>query len=81
MLIIREYSRAAEFYLPPDVRFLTCTSENGRTMCRMARGQTVRWLAEDNATEPEDIETSADLDCCFSLAHSTKNNDMFIRNR
>ena len=86
-LASKEYSRAVEPHLPPAVRFLTCTFgelkggkavEKG-TMCKMARGQMVRWLAENNITDPEDIKNFADLDYCFSSVCSTVNNYVFIR--
>ena len=88
-LASKEYSRAVEPHLPPAVRFLNCTFgelkggkvvEKG-TMCKMARGQMVRWLAENNITDPEDIKDFADLDYRFSSAHSTENNYVFIREK
>ena len=88
-LASKEYSRAVEPHLPPDVRFLTCTFgelkggkvvEKG-TMCKMARGQMVRWLAENNVTDSDDIKDFADLDYHFFPACSSKNNYVFIRNR
>ena len=87
-LASKEYSRAVEPYLPSAVRFLTCTfgeMKEGKavekgTMCKMARGQMVRWLAENNVTDPEDIKDFADLDYRFSLARSSKNNYVFIHN-
>ena len=88
-LASKEYSRAVGPHLPPAVRFLTCTFgelkggkivEKG-TMCKMARGQMVRWLAENDVTEPEDIKGFADLDYRFSPARSTENNYVFIREK
>ena len=88
-LASKEYSRAVESHLPPDVRFLTCTFgelkgekviEKG-AMCKMARGQMMRWLAENNVTDPENIKNFADLDYRFSRAHSTENNYVFIRKK
>ena len=85
-LASKEYSRAVEPHLPPDIRFLTCTFgelkggkvvEKG-TMCKMARGQMVRWLAENNVTDPETIKEFADLDYHFCSAHSTGNNYVFV---
>ena len=67
-------------------QFLTCTFgelkggkviEKG-TMCKMARGQMVRWLAENHVTEPEDIQSFTDLNYHFSAAHSTENNYVFL---
>ena len=86
-LASKEYSRAVEPHLPPAVRFLTCTFgelkddkviEKG-TMCKMARGQMVRWLAENNITDPENIKKFADLDYRFSSVRSTVNDYVFIR--
>ena len=85
-LASKEYSRAVEPHLPPAVRFLTCTFgelkgdrvvEKG-TMCKMARGQMVRWLAENNATARSDIKDFADLDYRYSSARSTENCYVFI---
>lgn len=86
-LASREYSRAVEPHLPASVRFLSCTFgelKEGRvmekgTLCKMARGQMVRWLAENNITDPEDIRAFADLGYRFSPEHSTENNDVFIK--
>ena len=88
-LASKEYSHAVESHLPPAVRFLTCTFgelKDGKvvekgTMCKMARGQMVRWLAENNVTDPDDIKDFADLDYHFFPACSSKNNYVFIRNR
>lgn len=86
-LASKEYSRAVEPHLPPSVRFLTCTfgeQKEGKvvekgTMCKMARGQMVRWLAENNITSRSDIRAFADLGYRFSPDHSTENNDVFIK--
>ena len=86
-LASREYSRAVEPYLPSVVRFLTCTFGELRggkiiekgTLCKMARGQMVRWLAENRVTDPEEIREFADLGYRFSPARSTENNYGFIR--
>ena len=88
-LASKEYSRAVEPYLPPAVRFLTCTfgeMKDGKviekgTMCKMARGQMVRWLAENNVTDPENINNFADLAYRFSGTWSTENNYVFIREK
>lgn len=86
-LASKEYSRAVVPYLPPRVRSLTCVFgelkggkviEKG-TMCKMARGQMVRWLAENHITAPSDIQTFAQLDYRFSVDHSTENNFVFIK--
>ena len=88
-LASKEYSRAVEPHLPPTVRFLTCTFgelKDGKviekgTMCKMARGRMVRWLAENHITDPENIKTFADSVYRFSPAHSSENNYVFIRRK
>ncbi len=86
-LASREYSRAVAPHLPPSVRFLTCTFgelkggkvvEKG-TICKMARGQMVRWLAENNVTEPEGLKAFSDLGYRFSPAHSGADHNVFLK--
>lgn len=82
-----EYSRAVEPCLPHGVRFLTCTfgeERGGRviekgTMCKIARGQMVRWLAERNITAAEDIQAFQELGYRFAGAHSSKDHYVFIK--
>lgn len=86
-LASREYSRAVEPHLPPSVRFLTCTfgeEKDGKllekgTMCKMARGQMVRWLAEHRVTDPGEIPAFSDLGYRFSPTRSTEKNLVFIK--
>lgn len=86
-LASKEYSRAVAPHLPPSVRLLTCTFgalqdekviEKG-TICKMARGQMVRWLAENSVTHPDDIPAFTDLGYRFSPIHSTNDNYVFIK--
>ena len=60
-LASKEYSQTVEKHLPPGVRFVTVvfgehingkTVEKG-TMCKMARGKMVRWMAEQAVQNPE----------------------------
>lgn len=61
-LASKEYSKAVLPHLPKSVRVLTCTfgeEKGGKivekgTLCKMARGEMVRWLAETNLTDPKD---------------------------
>ena len=86
-LASREYSRAVEPHLPPSVRFLTCTFgewKNGKvvekgTMCKMARGQMVRWLAENNVTGWADIRAFDQLGYRFRPELSTENHHVFLK--
>lgn len=86
-LASKEYSKAITAYLPNDVRFLTCTFgelKDGKvvekgTLCKMARGQMVRWLAENNVTYPENIKSFNDLGYEYEDRYSTENNYVFIK--
>ena len=86
-LASREYSRAVEPWLPPTVRFITCTFgelkggkvvEKG-TMCKMARGRMVRWLAANDSEEPEDARNFGELDYRFAEELSGNNHYIFIK--
>ncbi len=86
-LASKEYSRAVVPHLPPGVRSLTCVFgelKGGRviekgTLCKMARGQMVRWLAEDHITSPGDIRAFDQLGYRFSSGHSTQSSLVFIK--
>lgn len=86
-LASREYSRSVEPWLSPKTRFLTCVfgeKKDGRliekgTMCKMARGQMVRWLAENRVEDPGLIKDFSDLGYCFSPEDSAENLYTFIK--
>ena len=86
-LASKEYSRAVEPHLPAAVRFVTCTFgewKNGKvvekgTMCKMARGQMVRWLAQNNITHRGDIRGFDQLGYQFRAELSAENHDVFLK--
>ena len=86
-LASKEYSRAVEPHLPKSVRFLTCTFgewKDGKvvekgTMCKMARGQMVRWLAENKVTNWADIRAFDQLGYRFQPELSSDNHDVFLK--
>ena len=86
-LASKEYSRAVEAHLPEVVRFVTCTfgeQKDGKiiekgTMCKMARGQMVRWLAENNITDAADIQAFHQLDYRFQPGLSAPNHLVFLK--
>ena len=86
-LASREYSRAVEPHLPGSVRFVTCTFGEWRggkviekgTMCKMARGQMVRWLAENNVTSRAGIRAFDQLGYRFREELSAENHDVFLK--
>ena len=62
-LASREYSDAVTKHLPPSVRLVRCVFGEERagrvvekgTLCKMARGEMVRYLAEGQLTGPEAV--------------------------
>ena len=86
-LASKEYSRAVEPHLPKSVRFLTCTfgeHKDGKviekgTMCKMARGQMVRWLGGNNVTSWADIRAFDQLGYRFQPELSSENHDVFLK--
>ena len=85
-LASKEYAKAVEPHLPAGVFFLTCTFgewkgekivEKG-TACKMARGQMVRWLAENGITRAEDLKEFDGLGYRYHAVLSTQNNLVFL---
>ena len=88
-LASKEYSRAVEPHLPQSIPFVTCTFgewkdskvvEKG-TMCKMARGQMVRWLAQTGVTCREDVRGFDQLGYRFQPELSAQNHDVFLKER
>lgn len=88
-LASKEYSRAVEPHLPGGVRFITCVfgeQINGRvaekgTLCKMARGQMVRWLAENQVSSPADIPEFDQLGYRFHKELSDETHIVFLKVR
>lgn len=86
-LASKEYSVAVSKYVPDSVCFITCTfgeMKNGKvmekaTMCKMARGEMVRYMAQNQITNPEDIRAFDLLDFHFAPEHSDDKNFTFLR--
>lgn len=86
-LASKEYSKVISAYLPRSVRFITCTFgewKEGRiiekgTLCKMARGELVRWLAENNITAPQDITGFDRLGYTYCKEHSCPDSFVFIK--
>lgn len=72
-LASKEYSVCVSKYLRPGIRFITCVFGEGKggkiiekgTMCKMARGEMVRYMAEHQIENPEDIRAFDRLDYTF----------------
>ncbi|MBQ2879992.1 MAG: YaaA family protein, partial [Anaerotignum sp.] len=85
-LASKEYSLCISKHLPPSVRFITCVFgewKDGKiiekgTICKMARGEMVRFLAENQITEPEGIKAFSQLNYQYSAEHSTEDTYVFL---
>lgn len=86
-LASREYSRSVEPHLPPFVSFVTCTFgelqgnkvvEKG-TLCKMARGEMVRWMAVHQITRTGDLTDFQALGYRFAPTRSTQTHLVFLK--
>ncbi len=88
-LASKEYSKAVSAHLPQSARFLTCTfgELNGSkviekgTLCKMARGEMVRWLAENNITDPEAIKGFDRQGYTYHKEFSTDDHLVFVKKK
>lgn len=86
-LASQEYSRCVSAYLTESVRFITCLfceKKGGKlvekgTLCKMARGEMVRFLAERQIGDPEKIKAFNRLGYRFSEAESSQTTYLFIK--
>ena len=86
-LASREYSLCISRYLSDAVRFITCVfgeEKDGKviekgTMCKMARGEMVRFMAENQIMYPEQVKTFDRLNFRYSAERSDENTYVFIR--
>lgn len=85
-LASKEYSTAVSRHLSPHVRFITCVfgeEKNGRiiekgTMCKMARGEMVRFLAENGIEDPKEARAFSGLGYRFDESRSDENTYVFV---
>ena len=88
-LASKEYSLAVSHYLPSHVRFLTCVFGeriNGKvvekgTMCKMARGEMVRWMAQNRITDPVQIRAYDGLGYQLDETCSDSTTFVFIKQK
>ena len=86
-LASKEYSISILKHLPKDFRFITCVfgeEVNGKivekgTLCKMARGEMVRRMAEQRIENPEEIKTLQLLDYEYSEEHSDEKLYVFLK--
>ena len=85
-LASKEYSVCISKYLPDSVRFITCVFgewKDGKiiekgTICKMARGEMVRFMAENQIRDPEKIKTFSRLNYQYSAEHSNEDTFVFL---
>ena len=86
-LASKEYSICISKYLRPGIRFITCVfgeEKDGKiiekgTMCKMARGEMVRYMAEHQITTPEDIRAFDRLGYAFDSERSDEKAYVFVK--
>lgn len=86
-LASKEYSVCIAKHLPSHVRFITCSFAERKgdrliekgTMCKMARGEMVRFLARHQIEQPEDVKQFNSLNYRYSDADSTDKTYVFIK--
>ena len=86
-LASKEYSICVSKYLPDSVLFITCVfgeEKNGKiiekgTMCKMARGEMVRFMAQNQINTPEQIWMFDRLNYRFDETRSDENTYIFLR--
>ena len=86
-LASKEYSVCVSKYLPDNVRFITCVfgeEKDGKviekgTMCKMARGEMVRYMAENRIKDPEQIKCFDRMNYRFDSECSNREIFTFIR--
>lgn len=88
-LASKEYSRCISSHLSPGTRFLTCVfaeEKEGKlvekgTMCKMARGEMVRYLAQNRVEVPEDLRAFDRLGYSFRPDQSTDDTYVFCKEK
>ena len=86
-LASKEYSKAVEPYLQPDIRYVTCvfgSLQDGRvkvkgTQAKMARGEMVRWISERQIDEPEEVRGFDGLGYVYCPKRSTQEVYVFLK--
>lgn len=86
-LASKEYSRCVTAHLPPDARVLTCVFgelQGGKvvekgTICKMARGEMVRFMAENQVEDVQALQAFDRLGYHFCPERSDERNFVFIK--
>ena len=86
-LASKEYSKCIEKYLQPGGRYITCNffeEAQGKLVqkgvyCKMARGEMVRFMAENRIEEPEGIQQFSVMGYRFSEDLSSEKEYVYVR--
>lgn len=86
-LASKEYSKCIEKYLTPEDCYVTCVFgelSNGKvvqkgTYAKMARGEMVRFMAENNISDVEDMKGFDRLGYQYSSEKSTDREYVFVK--
>ena len=86
-LASKEYSVCISKFLPKGIRFITCVfgeEKDGKviekgTMCKMARGEMVRYLAENDIENPDKIKGFHRLGYRYDTKYSSSEKYVFIK--
>ena len=88
-LASKEYSKCIEKYLQPDDRYISCNffeEQEGKLVqkgvyCKMARGEMVRFMAENRVEEPEGIKHFAVMGYRYAKELSSEKEYIFVRSK
>ena len=86
-LASKEYSLCISKYLNPGIHFITCVfgeEKDGKiiekgTMCKMARGEMVRYMAENQIEHPEELKHFSRLDYIYDPTRSSEDTYVFLK--
>ena len=86
-LASKEYSLCVSKYIEPSVRFVTCVfgeEKNGKivekgTMCKMARGEMVRFMAVNAVEKVEQLKEFRALGYAFDVSRSDDTTYVFVK--
>lgn len=86
-LASKEYSKCVEKFLKPGDRYITCTfgeKKNGKiiqkgTLAKMARGEMVRFLAQEGIDRPDGVKEFCGLGFLYKKEFSTEENYVFLK--
>ena len=86
-LASKEYSLSISRYLPEHIRMITCVfgeEKDGKiiekgTMCKMARGEMVRFMAAHQVCQPEELRAFDALEYRYAAQYSDENTYVFLR--